>query len=92
MEVKLTIEGTKGTLFNIWTFAIAEVGGAKYDIQMVRFDNPSKYGIRGGRISKLWARGGERRDVCMDYDRGWSLRPKTSEARAVLAEILKQYN
>ena len=53
MEVKITVTGTKKAL-NDWTMATATVDGKEFKIQMVRFDEPSKFGIRKGRISKLW--------------------------------------
>ena len=49
MEAKITITGTEKAL-NVWTMATAEVDGRKYRIEMVRFDEPSIYGIRKGRI------------------------------------------
>jgi len=90
MEAKITILGTKKAL-NVWTMATAEVDGKMYHIEMVRFDEPSIYGIRKGRISKLWVRG-EDGTVVINYDRGWDIRPATDEGKAILAAITKQYN
>ena len=90
MEVKITVTGTKKAL-NVWTMATATVDGKEFRIQMVRFDEPSKFGIRKGRISKLWARGADG-GVAIAYDRGWSLRPVTTEGKALLTEITKQFN
>ena len=90
MEAKITITGTEKAL-NVWTMATAEVSGKKYRIQMVRFDEPSIYGIRKGRISKLWVRGADGA-VVINYDRGWDIRPSTDEGKAILAAITKQYN
>ena len=90
MEAKITVTRTEKAL-NVWTMATAEVGGKKYRIEMVRFDEPSIYGIRKGRISKLWVRG-EDGTVVINYDRGWDIRPTTAEGKAILAAITKQYN
>lgn len=90
MEAKITVTRTEKAI-NVWTMATAEVGGRKYYIEMVRFDEPSIYGIRKGRISKLWVRG-EDRTVVINYDRGWDIRPATDEGKAILAAITKQYN
>ena len=55
MEVKITVTGTERVL-NLWTMAKATVNGREFKIQMVRFDEPSRFGIRDGRVSKLWAK------------------------------------
>ena len=49
MNIEIKILGTKQAM-NIWTLAEAVVDGRTYKIQMVRFDEPSKYGVRRGRI------------------------------------------
>ena len=90
MEAKITVTRTEKA-FNVWTMATAEVDGRKYRIEMVRFDEPSIYGIRKGHISKLWVRG-EDGTVVINYDRGWDIRPATDEGKAILAAITKQYN
>ena len=90
MEAKITITGTEKAL-NVWTMATAEVSGKKYRIQMVRFDEPSIYGIRKGRISKLWVHGADGTAV-INYDRGWDIRPATDEGKAILAAITKRFN
>ena len=90
MEAKITVTRTKKAI-NVWTMATAEVDGKMYHIEMVRFDEPSIYGIRKGRISKLWVRG-EDGTVVINYDRGWDIRPATDEGKAILAAITKQYN
>ena len=90
MEAKITITGTEKAL-NVWTMATAEVDGKKYRAQMVRFEEPSIYGIRKGRISKLWVRGADG-TVVINYDRGWDIRPAADEGKAILAAITKQFN
>ncbi len=90
MDVKITIIGTEKAL-NVWTMATATVNGKRFKIQMVRFDEPSRFGIRNGRISKLWARE-ENGAETIAYDRGWSHRPTTAEGKALLKEIARQFN
>lgn len=51
MNIEIDILGTEDAL-NTWTLGNATVNGKTYKIQMVRFDEPSQYGIRKGRISK----------------------------------------
>ena len=90
MNIEITILGTEKA-FNIWTLATATVNGNRFQIQMVRFDEPSIHGIRKGRISKLWISNGRPSDST-NYDRGWDHRPISAEGKALLAEIIKRYN
>ena len=90
MDVKITIIGTEKAL-NVWTMATATVNGKRFKVQMVKFEEPSIYGIRDGRISKLWAKEENGADS-IAYDRGWSHRPATAEGKALLKEIIKQFN
>lgn len=54
------------------------------------FEEPSKYGIDKGRISKLW--------ISIDgkwaanYDRGWDVRPKTELAKSIYDMLISEYN
>ena len=90
MKVELNITGTAQAC-NEWTFATATANGKEYRIMMVRFEEPSIYGIRQGRISKLWLTDADRKET-VNYDRGWDMRPATTEAKAVLAAIIKKFN
>ena len=66
------------------------INGYKYWIK--HFEEGSEYGINGGRISKLTIRkAGETRDI-VNYDRGWDIRPKDAEVKAVYNQILAKYN
>ena len=89
MEVKITVTGTKKAL-NVWTMATATVDGKEFKIQMVRFDEPSKFGIRKGRISKLWVARGTT-CVC-SYDRGWDKLPHFDEDQEACADIIHHFN
>ena len=74
-----------------WSFGAAEVGGKTYRVQIKWFDEPSMFGIRRGRVSKLYvAAAGE--GAVLDYDRGWITRASTAEAKAILKAILKEFN
>ena len=90
MNIEIDILGTEDAL-NTWTLGNATVNGKTYKIQMVRFDEPSQYGIRQGRISKLWVVEAGHEPV-INFDRGWDVRPKTAEAKALLAAIIKKFN
>jgi len=90
MQIEITERGNKQAL-NTWTLASATVSGKTFGIQLVRFDEPSQYGIRHGRISKLYVADADHNAV-INYDRGWDVRPKTAETKALLTAIVKQFN
>lgn len=52
----------------------------------------SKYGIEGGKISKLWIEMGN--EVIANYDRGWDIRPDKNSyiEQHVYRTILERYN
>lgn len=54
------------------------------------YEEPSEYGIEGGRISKLTLRAGD--EEIANYDRGWDIEPKTENAEIALAILMKEYN
>lgn len=69
------------------------VGDGKYvscRYWVKRYDTGSKYGIDGGRISKLELRIDDRK-VC-NYDRGWDIKPTCEEAEKALAILLEEFN
>ena len=90
MKIAIVVTGIHEAL-NTWTMATASVDGREYCVQMVRFEEPSRFGIRNGRISKLWACGPSGIAV-IDYDRTWSTRPGTAAGKALLAAILRKFN
>ena len=90
MKVELNITGTAQAC-NEWTFATATVNGKEFRIMLVRFEEPSNYGIRQGRISKLWMNNVECSEF-INYDRGWDMHPVSAEAKAAFAAIIKKFN
>ena len=74
-----------------WTSAQTVIDGVTYYISIKHFEQPSKYGIRNGRISKLFIkRDGEYPIV--SYDRGWEYRPKSEVTKKIYKEIIAMYN
>ncbi|MDO4571660.1 MAG: hypothetical protein Q4D38_14860 [Planctomycetia bacterium] len=67
------------------------VDGETFRIEMVHFDEPSRFGINEGRISKLGIRNTSCQTVA-HYDRGWDLRPQTTATKALLRAILDKFN
>lgn len=65
--------------------------GVKYKYWVKHYEEGSRFGIEGGRVSKLTIRRfGEPRDLC-NYDRGWDIEP-ADEVKTVYALILEKYN
>ena len=75
-----------------WTIARAKVENRFFEINVKHFEEPSRFGIKNGRVSKLWIREEGKTEADVSYDRGWDVRPKTKSAKAVLNEILAMYN
>lgn len=55
------------------------------------FNDPSKYGIDKGRISKLEIRDKDKKFLA-NYDRGWDVEPLDDETKKFYQEIIKKYN
>ena len=62
-----------------WSFGSAEVAGKTYRVQVKWFEEPSRFGIRKGRVSKLFVAGAGEGTVA-DYNRGWDVRPRNAAA------------
>jgi hypothetical protein len=54
------------------------------------FDVGSVYGIDNGRVSKLDIRQGGK--IIVNYDRGWDVKPKTPEIKAVYKSVMATLN
>lgn len=61
---------------------------AHYSIKV--YDEPSKFGINHGKISKLQLK--QNGEIVANYDRGWDIRPTTKEAEIALCILLNQHN
>ena len=66
--------------------------GRTFRYNLLVFTEPSKHGIDGGRISKLWVATAARLTMVVNFDRGWDVKPATSDHKAVYAALLKRYN
>ncbi len=75
-----------------WTIAKARRNGKDYEINVKHFEEPSRFGIRNGRISKLWIREEGKTEPAACYDRGWDKRATTAEAKALRDELIAMYN
>jgi hypothetical protein len=63
-------------------------GGVTFEAKV--YDEPSEYGIDGGRVSKLGVHEGNKWIV--NYDRGWDLEPLTPEHNTIYEQIMSKLN
>ncbi len=54
------------------------------------YNVPSKYGINGGKISKLELKVDNH--IIANYDRGWDIPPSSIEAEMALCILLNEHN
>ena len=73
-----------------WTQGTVAIGASAYRFEIKHFDEPSHYGIRHGRISKLWL--ALDNECKASYDRGWDKCAKETESKAVIGAICKMFN
>lgn len=66
----------------------------KFDCRILAFDEPSQYGIDGGKISKLWIKDLSTNKQVVNYDRGWDDKVDDSnkELKTFYDKIIKKYN
>ncbi len=62
---------------------LGTIDGIKFNAKV--YEEPSEFGIHNGNVSKLWIDG-----VC-NYDRGWDVRAKTAEGKAMVKAILAYF-
>ncbi len=74
----------------MWKEGSISVCGQIYHYWAKVYDAPGKYGINGGRVSKLTVKTDGK--TVINYDRGWDIRPGTQEENAVLWIILNSHN
>ena len=80
-----------------WTVGTATCDGVEYRFNVKHYEEPGEYGIRGGRISKLWlSRTKSFRDTILNYDRGWERgygpRGKGKAVAAIYAALVAKFN
>lgn len=65
-----------------------EIGNCGFEAKV--YDEPSEYGIEGGRISKLFVRD-KQRNVILSYDRGWDVQPTDELGKNILETIMHYF-
>ncbi len=64
-----------------------EYEGRRYQAKV--YDEPSDYGINGGRVSKLWVRG-TTYNTFINYDRGWDAGEDVVEVWKPLVALIEK--
>ena len=66
------------------------VGSGIYHYWVKSFAEGSKYGIDGGRISKLMMK--RKGEIVCNYDRGWDVEPVDEETEIALEIMRREFN
>lgn len=74
---------------NNWQEGSLRVGDGIYHFWVKQYPEGSKYGIGGGRVSKLMLR--RKGEIVCNYDRGWDVKPVDEETELAKDIILHQY-
>lgn len=74
----------------MWKESSIKVNGEVFHYWMKQYDKGSKWGIDGGRISKLMFK----RDgyIVCNYDRGWDIEPTDENTQLALELLLHSEN
>ena len=75
---------------NGWTEGTMRVGNGIYHYWVKSFAEGSKYGIDGGRISKLMMK--RKGEIVCNYDRGWDVEPVDEETEIALEIMRREFN
>lgn len=74
----------------MWETGVLKIDGIRFSYDVKYFDEPSKFGINGGRISKLCIKCGD--DIEAMYDREWVTFPKDDVVMNIFLNLIKQFN
>ena len=74
----------------MWKSGAMLIHGKVYKFQAKVYKVDSKYGIDGGKISKLWISCEDM--VVASYERGWDVKPTSEGAELAVAILMKEHN
>ena len=74
----------------MWKEGSLKVGNSVFHFWAKCFDEPSEFGIDGGKVSKLMLKRNTK--VAYNYDRGLDVAPADEDTEIALAILLKEYN
>lgn len=74
----------------MWKEGTLGVNGDIFHYWVKQYEEPSQFGIEGGRVSKLTLK--RKGQIVFSYDRGWDIRPVDENTEIALRILLKDYN
>lgn len=90
-QIKYTEPASKSADENrLWHEGALRVYGDSFRYWVKQYKEKSKYGIDGGRVSKLCIKR-DGIEVC-NYDRGWDIKPEDPHTQLAMEIILHEYN
>jgi hypothetical protein len=74
----------------MWTHGTINYNGSAYRYSVKHFEEPSEFGYKEGRASKIWI--GRDGIEVFNYDRGMDREPADADTEAVLRMLLDKFN
>lgn len=75
----------------MWENGFIKIDGCIVRYWVKVYDEPSQFGINGGRISKLTLKGEDGTELA-NYDRGWDIKPVNEIAEKAVAMLGYEYS
>ena len=74
----------------MWKEGTIKIGTGLYHYWIKVYEEPSHFGIDGGRISKLMLK--RKNEIVCNYDRGWDIKPVDGDTESALQILLHSEN
>ena len=74
----------------MWKEGTIKIQNSVFHYWVKVYDEPSRFGIDGGRISKLMLK--RKNEIVCNYDRGWDIKPVDRDTESALQILLHSEN
>lgn len=74
----------------MWKEGTIKIQNSIFHYWVKVYDEPSRFGIDGGRISKLMLK--RKGEIVCNYDRGWDIKPVDRDTESALQILLHSEN
>ena len=74
----------------MWKEGTIKIQNSVFHYWVKVYDEPSRFGIDGGRISKLMLK--RKGEIVCNYDRGWDIKPVDRDTESALQILLYSEN
>jgi hypothetical protein len=74
----------------MWKEGTIKIQNSVFHYWVKVYDEPSRFGIDGGRISKLMLK--RKNEIVCNYDRGWDMKPVDEDVEAALQILIFSEN